>query len=105
MSTARSGGGITSNKLVQSPVRGGSPSADKINPGGAGQLGSMVIQNPTPLQAGTMHKVPLGNQVALNVGKGGPGTGRTVYRSGTQSPTPAATPMAMGEWGLDPKRS
>jgi hypothetical protein len=28
--------------------------------------------------------VPFGNAVALNVGKGGPGTGRTIYQRGTQ---------------------
>jgi hypothetical protein len=28
--------------------------------------------------------VPLGNTLTTNVGKGGPGTGRTVYRTGSQ---------------------
>jgi hypothetical protein len=38
-----------------------------------------------PLHSGrSFQPVPFGNQVALNVGKGGPGTGRTVYASGSQ---------------------
>jgi hypothetical protein len=28
--------------------------------------------------------VPFGNEVALNVGKGGCGTGRTIYKTGSQ---------------------
>jgi hypothetical protein len=28
--------------------------------------------------------VPFGNEVALNVGKGGPGTGRTIHHCGSQ---------------------
>jgi hypothetical protein len=32
----------------------------------------------------------LGNQLSTNVGKGGPGTGRTVMRSGSQSQHGAA---------------
>ena len=99
-----SGGGISMPKNVRASVKAGPPSTNKINPGGAAQLGSSAYQNPTPLKSGTMSQVPMGNAVALNVGKGGPGTGRTVYRSGTQSPTPAVSPPTLGEWGLDPKR-
>jgi hypothetical protein len=96
MAKARSGGGITSTKNVRPPVKAGPPSANKINPGGAAQLGSAEYQNPTPLKAGTMPKVPLGNAVALNVGKGGPGAGRSVHRAGSQSATPQAIPIDGG---------
>ena len=41
-------------------------------------------QTAAAVNAGTIAQVPSGNQVALNVGQGGPGTGRTVYRTGTQ---------------------
>jgi hypothetical protein len=35
-------------------------------------------------KAPVSNNVPLGNQVALNVGKGGPGVGRVVHSCGTQ---------------------
>jgi hypothetical protein len=91
---ARSGGGVTSNKLVQVPVRYGSPTANKIDPGSASRIGHSVGNHtmsgdtrrpPEPLVTGTMKQVPLGNQVAGNVGKGGPGAGRIVHRSGSQA--------------------
>jgi hypothetical protein len=42
--------------------------------------------------------VPFGNQVALNVGKGGCGTGRTIYKTGsqgTQGATNSGNPRAV----------
>jgi hypothetical protein len=39
-----------------------------------------------------MNPVPYGNEVALNVGKGGPGAGRTVYHCGTQATQGATNP-------------
>jgi hypothetical protein len=33
----------------------------------------------------TFQPVPFGNEVALNVGRGGPGKGREVFASGSQS--------------------
>jgi hypothetical protein len=80
---------------------GGRPSS-RVNPGGADQLGQQMsnhvtgdmggrstkLPNPaTPMIAGSMTGVgatKLGNEVALNVGAGGPGTGRTVQHCGTQ---------------------
>ena len=81
---------------------GGQPS-QRVNPGGADQLGqatsnhvtgdmggrSTKLPNPaTPMIAGKMPGVgatKLGNEVALNVGGGGVGTGRTLYgQSGVQ---------------------
>ena len=89
MSKARSGGGIQGNKNVKVPVRTGS-NAKGVNPGGADQLGQHVgrRQAATPLYGGpapTAAKVPLGNEIATNVGKGGPGAGRTTYARGTQA--------------------
>jgi hypothetical protein len=43
--------------------------------------------------------VKFGNEVALNVGKGGPGTGRTIYKTGsqgTQGTTSAGNPRPQG---------
>lgn len=81
---AKSGGGITSNKLVQTSVRAGAPRANVMSPAGVAQQGLKHAFIAEPLSRATMKSVPLGNQVALNVGKGGPGSGRTVMRSGTQ---------------------
>jgi hypothetical protein len=83
MSKAKSGGGISSNKLVNPGVKSGSPTANKINPGGAAQLGSSTIQNPTPLVKGTMNQVPLGNAVAPST-VCGPGGSRSVSKPGSQ---------------------
>jgi hypothetical protein len=91
-----SGGGITSNKLVHPNVRTGPASSNKMDPRGVSQFGyspgstldrsgSFTTKNSAlPVNAGTMTQVPSGNQVALNVGQGGPGAGCTVYRTGTQ---------------------
>lgn len=90
---AKSGGGITSNKLVRPSVRTGQ-SATGITPGYTAQLGTSQGNHSEqgtskyrgePMRTSKPLSVPLGNQVALNVGKGGPGTGRTVMASGSQA--------------------
>ena len=89
-----SGGGINLNKNVRPPVRTGQ-SAMGVRPGYPDNLGNMrgnhamdkgtVPAPPTPMQTVKPPiSVPLGNEVAGNVGKGGPGAGRTVMRSGSQ---------------------
>ena len=105
MANKLSGGGITSNKLVHPNVKTGPASSNKMDPRGVSQYGyspgstldrsgSFTTKNSAlPVNAGTLVQVPSGNQVALNVGQGGPGTGRTVYRTGTQQMHgPAAGP-------------
>jgi len=98
---AKSGGGITSNKLVHPGVRTGAP-REGINPGYAGQIGGALgnkVMNQgkpvtgaaEPMYGVAPYKSALGNEVAGNVGKGGPGTGRTVHRSGSQAQHGAAT--------------
>jgi hypothetical protein len=92
----KAGGGINSNKLVRPSVRIGTPSAGK-NPKAVGQIGSTLGNKATNqpklltkavesigAKAPAAASVPLGNEVATNVGKGGPGAGRTVYGSGSQ---------------------
>jgi hypothetical protein len=82
-----SGGGATSNKRREVSVKAGSPNTRKINPGAVSNIGiSQVFTGSSPkVVAGEVKDfVPLGNAVALNVGKGGPGTGREVLRCGTQ---------------------
>ena len=86
MSKVRSGGGIQGNKNVKVGVRAGSPSTNVINPAGTRQLGNAVERETVqPLQRGSAKAATeLGNALATNVGKGGPGTGRTIYGSGSQ---------------------
>src|SRR5215470_12992259 len=91
-----SGGGATSNKRVEVPIRPGAPTTNVVSPRGTSQLGYStggklrsagghtaentslsVFERKAPEQA-------LGNQLATNVEGGGPGKGREVLRSGTQ---------------------
>jgi hypothetical protein len=95
---ARSGGGITSNKLRQLGVRGGKRTLDAVSPSAVADLGAAVGYKREPLVKSTPKDfVPLGNDLATNVGKGGPGTGRNIYPSGFQCQTGAA---AKGEGGI-----
>jgi len=92
-----SGGGIQMNKNVSGKVRAGPPNTNVISPRGVSQYGyaagskmkepgSFTTENSAlPVNQGTGAQVPMGNAVALNVGGGGPGTGRTVMRSGSQA--------------------
>jgi hypothetical protein len=114
-----SGGGLSSNKLVRPGVKTGPASTNKISPRGVSQYGystgsklaragSFTAENSAlPVNAGTMPQVPMGNAVALNVGKGGPGTGRTTYRSGYQAlhGQPIGAPVQgreiLGQYGPD----
>jgi hypothetical protein len=81
-----SGGGIESSKVVSVGVKGGPARTNVMSPGGASQLGGSVgkASAAEPLKVGTAAASPLGNSVATNVGKGGPGAGRTVHPSGGQ---------------------
>jgi hypothetical protein len=70
MSKAKSGGGIGSRVNVSPPVRTGSPTSDKIRPGGASQIGQQVVLTNSAagkLVAGTMPQAPLGNERALTM--------------------------------------
>jgi hypothetical protein len=80
-------GGALMSKNVKVPLRTGPASTNKMNPAGVAQLGTRVGTRKAvePRKSGTAPQVPLGNAIAGNVGKGGPGTGRTLYgQSGTQ---------------------
>ena len=86
MSKAKSGGGALMNKNVKPGVRWGDDKLNKVSPKGTSQLGTAVDPKVVePLIEGRAKDfVELGNKVALNVGKGGPGTGRDVHPSGSQ---------------------
>jgi hypothetical protein len=67
-----------------------------------------------PLHSGgSFQPTRFGNEVALNVGKGGPGTGRTVYASGSQgtqgttnpgNPRPTPDRHIISSYGPDYRR-
>jgi hypothetical protein len=82
MTKTHSGGGMSP---TQRPVRTGT-GAKGIDPGYASQIGQKLNQKSdrTPERAPMPYSGKLGNAVALEVGKGGPGAGRTVSRSGSQ---------------------
>ena len=93
-----SGGGIGMNKNVQPSVRTGSGSKS-TRPAGVSQIGYQVGDHTTSRPGSSGYKgeklhgpaernfqpVKFGNELATNIGKGGPGTGRTLYgQSGQQ---------------------
>lgn len=94
------GGGIGSRVNVEKGVRVGER-AKVVNPRALSQIGSSLGNKAAtgsgktvrPVEdiykgrkpAGGPGGIPQGNEVALNVGKGGPGTGRKLYgQSGSQ---------------------
>jgi hypothetical protein len=103
------GGGFGSRNVKEVPVRTGTP-ARGINPAAVAQLGGVYGNHITerretnyrgePYLVGKNPAggaVPLGNQLATNVGKGGPGTGREVFKCGSQgAPGPTRSPNASG---------
>ena len=83
------GGGYGSSKHVETSVSTGSGS-HSTNVGAVGQLGQKQGDHITregstgyrgePFQSGrSFQPVKFGNELATNVGKGGPGAGRTLY--------------------------
>ncbi len=82
MAKARSGGGITSNKLVQSKAPKAEPKPRAISPGGVSQLGEHVgtrrAVQPLDVGRGYQPKGP-----TSNMGQG-PGANRQVHRCGSQ---------------------
>src|SRR6266852_3002139 len=84
MSKARSGGGIMSNKLVQSKTPKAEPKPRAISPGGVSQLGEHVgtrrAVQPLDVGPGFKPKGPTDNVKAVGVGGG-----RQIHRSGSQA--------------------
>jgi hypothetical protein len=97
------GGGYGSRPHVEKSVRTGSGSHG-TNVGAVGQLGQKVGDHVTrqgstgyrgePFHSGrSFNPTKFGNEVALNVGKGGCGTGRTLYgQAGSQGTHGATNP-------------
>src|SRR6266568_4322807 len=83
MAKARSGGGITSNKLVPSKAPKAEPKPKPINPGYTSQLGEHVgTRNAvTPMSPGKGYKTPVGPSPSMGQG---PGANRTIHHCGSQ---------------------
>ena len=98
------GGGIASKVNVQTPVRTGSGSKG-ISPGWVAQRGQKQGDHVTNRGDGTGYRgepkftgqnfqpVKFGNELATNVGKGGPGAGRTIHSCGSQGMTGSGGPQ------------
>ena len=110
-------GGFGSRNVKEVGVRNGTP-ARGINPAAVAQLGGVYGNHSTDHSKVLPYRgesylvgknpaggnVPLGNQIATNVGKGGPGTGREVMRCGSQTGvSPTRSPNASGR-SFDEKR-
>ena len=95
-----SGGGIGSNKYVTSKSAKVEPVSRKASPAGAAQLGAAVQFKKEPLVQGKGYspgdKGSTGLSGTYNPAREGPGSGRTTYRSGSQSATPQAQEMPAG---------
>jgi hypothetical protein len=88
-----SGGGAKSRQVTHA---GGSDLTRKVSVPQVSQLGQSVgshvtgaggreVQRPNqPLYAPAQAATKMGNEIAKNVGRGGPGVGRTVYACGSQ---------------------
>jgi hypothetical protein len=101
------GGGYVSRQHVETKVRTGSGNKS-ARPAGTAQIGTAIGDHITTYGGGDsgyrgerLHNpernpsmsVPFGNEVALNVGKGGCGTGRTLYgQAGSQGTHGATNP-------------
>jgi hypothetical protein len=94
---ARGVTGGAASKMVSPPIKAGSPNTRKATPDGAASVGRIVgnhvsdaagsrtTQRPNaPLYTEAKDFVRMGNDVATNVGRGGPGAGRKIHRSGSQ---------------------
>ena len=112
----KSGGGIQGNKVVQSKAsQKVEPVAHKASPAGAAQLGMSVQFEKEKLRSGSgyepkaMGSTGIANARQGHAGPGPGGGGRTIYKSGSQSPTPPAREMPAGrdtlsEYGPERRR-
>jgi hypothetical protein len=79
----RSGGGLTSNKLVRPKYRSGPARTNVVSVQSVAEQGMSINWPRQPLVKGTAGQVPLGNQTSAEI-KCGPGGGRTIYPRGTE---------------------
>ena len=96
-----SGGGINSNKAVQSRSGGKvEPRSTAIDPVGVSQRDVSTAFRKTPAEVGPGYSPgtmpPTGVRGTYNSATSGPASQRTVYPSGSQSSTPPAPEMPPG---------
>ena len=103
MVTIKSGGGISSNKVVQSKSGGKvEPRSTAIDPAGVSQRDVSTAFRKDPVKVGPgynpgkMAATGIANARQGPPGAGPGGFGRTIYKSGSQSPTPFAREMPAG---------
>jgi hypothetical protein len=110
-----SGGGLKSRVVKHSTGYKQEPVPHKASPAGAAQQGMATQFRKEPLQQGTGYqpgKMGSTGIAGARQGNAGPGPGggnRTIYRSGSQSPTPSAREMPAGrntlsEYGPERRR-
>jgi hypothetical protein len=108
----KSGGGLNSNKVVQSKHGKQEPQSHKVSEAAAAQLGRAEQFRKPNLEQGrgyepkSMGPTGIANARQGHSGAGLGGGNRTIYGSGSQSPTPPARPMPEGrntllEYGPD----
>jgi hypothetical protein len=87
------GGGILGNKVIETSAPKREPIVNVVSPGAVSRLGGMV-------GPGTPHKNIFSSTATTPYGAtpsvAGPGGGRMIMPSGSQSKTPAPTPMGRG---------
>jgi hypothetical protein len=105
-----SGGGITSNRYVTTREGKVEPKSTAISPAGVSQAGVSTAFKKENVEQGkgyTPGPMPAtGVKGTYNSASQGPGSGRTIYGSGSQSATPQAKEMPKGrdtlaEFGKD----
>jgi hypothetical protein len=100
--TILSGGGYNSRQVSHRNEPKTEPKAKAANPAGVAQMGLSHQFKPEPMLQGKGYEPKaMGSTGIANARKGhaGPGPGggsRTIYRSGSQSPTPPAHEMHKG---------
>jgi hypothetical protein len=101
MVTIKSGGGINSNKTVQSRSGGKvEPRSTAINPAGISQRDVATAFRKERVEVGPGYSPakmpPTGVRGSFNSATSGPASQRHVYPAGSQSATPAAREMLAG---------
>jgi hypothetical protein len=88
------GGGINSNKVTQVNAPKREPTVNQIDPNRPSQIGLSVHYIKAPLYQSTTASTPYGATPGNDCRPGG--NGRMVMKAGSQSKTPAPTPMGRG---------
>jgi hypothetical protein len=91
MARATSGGGLTSNKLVETNAPKAEPRSHNVDPRRPSEIGLSHHYTVPPLYQSTKASTPYGTTPGNDCRPGG--NGRVILPSGSQSRTKAPTPM------------